>query len=214
MFRSKYPQHLKLDNEMNEIIGDFIDYLLNTKNYSTHTATAYESDLRDFTEFYERWSNTKLLPADLSHIDTICFRAWLADRAKRNLTHKSTARALSSIRTFYKYIAKKHDIQNDAIGLISAPRVPRKLSKAIETTEVAEMKSALVTIDDKNPWVATRDWALIMVLMRLQNIWMHAHILATQANHCFAASKAYPCHHAWRKKRLKTCAHIYSCPIM
>ena len=54
MFRSKYPQHLKLDNEMNEIIGDFIDYLLNTKNYSTHTATAYESDLRDFTEFYER----------------------------------------------------------------------------------------------------------------------------------------------------------------
>ncbi|MBQ9540399.1 MAG: tyrosine recombinase XerC [Alphaproteobacteria bacterium] len=164
MFLSKYLQHLKLDNKMNEIVSDFIDYLLNTKNYSTHTATAYESDLHDFIEFYERWSNTKLLPADLSRIDTICFRAWLADRAKRNLTHKSTARALSSIRTFYKYIAKKHNIQNDAIGLISAPRVPRKLSKAIDTTEVTEMKSALVTIDEKNPWVATRDWALIMLL--------------------------------------------------
>lgn len=149
---------------MNEIVDDFINYLTNTKQYSTHTATAYATDLHDFISFYSRWANTELMRGDLAKIDTICFRAWLADRARRNLTHKSTARALSSLRSFYKFIGKKYDIQNDAIGLISSPRVPRKLSKAIDTAEVAEMKSALFAIDEKNPWVATRDWALVTLL--------------------------------------------------
>ncbi len=149
---------------MNEIVDDFINYLTNTKQYSTHTATAYATDLHDFISFYSRWANTELMRGDLGKIDTICFRAWLADRARRNLTHKSTARALSSLRSFYKFIGKKYDIQNDAIGLISSPRVPRKLSKAIDTAEVAEMKSALFAIDEKNPWVATRDWALVTLL--------------------------------------------------
>ena len=149
---------------MKEIIADFIDYLLNTKQYSIHTATAYETDIHDFLNFYTRWSNSELLPNDLSQIDTIAFRAWLADRARRNLEHKSTARALSSLRSFYKFIAKKYDIQNEAISLISSPKVPRKLSKAIESTDVADMKSALTAIDEKNPWVATRDWALVTLL--------------------------------------------------
>lgn len=149
---------------MNEVVSDFIDYLLNTKNYSEHTATAYETDIHDFIKFYSNWSSNDLLPADLGKLDTFCFRAWLADRARRNLEHKSTARALSSLRGFYKFIGKKYNIQNDAIGLISSPKVPRKLSKAIETSEFTDMKSALATIDKKNPWVATRDWALLTLL--------------------------------------------------
>lgn len=149
---------------MNETVADFINYLLNTKQYSVHTANAYETDLHDFLSFYSRWSNTELLPADLSRVDTLGFRAWLADRAKRNLGHKSTARALSSLRSFYKFIARKYDIKNEAIELISSPKVPRKLSKAIETTDVADMKSALAEIDNNQPWIAARDWALVTLL--------------------------------------------------
>ena len=149
---------------MNELVVDFIDYLLNTKQYSLHTATAYEFDIRDFLSFYTHWTNNELLPNDLSKIDTICFRAWLADRARRKMSPKSTARALSSLRGFYKFIARKHDIQNDAIGLISSPKVPRKLSKAIEISEVRDMQSAVRAIDDKDPWIAARDWALITLL--------------------------------------------------
>ena len=149
---------------MNETVADFINYLLNTKQYSAHTANAYETDLHDFLSFYSQWSNTELLPADLSRIDTLGFRAWLADRAKRNLGHKSTARALSSLRSFYKFIARKYNIKNEAIELISSPKVPRKLSKAIETTDVADMKSALAEIDNNQPWIAARDWALVTLL--------------------------------------------------
>ena len=90
---------------MNDIITEFCDYLLNTKNYSTHTASAYENDIRDFIVFFKQFNDSAEL-SDIARADTFAFRGWLADRAKRELTHKSTARALSSLRTFYKWLVR------------------------------------------------------------------------------------------------------------
>lgn len=148
---------------MNDLIAEFVDYLLNTKNYSTHTATAYKTDILDFINFFVRFNNGIELN-DIARADTLAFRAWLADRAKRELTHKSTARALSSLRTFYKWLSRYKHIQNDAIGLISSPKVERKLSKAIETTDVSDMHGAIRAIDMNEPWIAARDWALVVLI--------------------------------------------------
>ena len=149
---------------MNEIVGEFIEYLVGTKNYSEHTATAYETDIRDFLKFYERFVGDSVKLADMARADTICFRAYLADRGRRGLAHKSTARALSSLRGFYKYMARHHNIKNDAIGLISSPKVPRKLSKAIEPADVANMKTAIMETEGDEPWIAARDWALVVLI--------------------------------------------------
>ena len=149
---------------MNETIADFVDYLLNTKNYSTHTATAYEGDIQDFLVFFKRFNDGTVEINDIGRADTFVFRGWLADRAKRELTHKSTARALSSLRTFYKWLARYKNITNDAIGLISSPKVPRKLSKAIEAHDVSDMHDAIRAIDMNEPWIAARDWALVVLI--------------------------------------------------
>ena len=149
---------------MNEIVGEFIEYLTGTKNYSEHTATAYEIDIREFLKFYERFAGDNVGLADMARADTICFRAYLADRQRRGLAHKSTARALSSLRGFYKYLAKHYNIKNDAIGLISSPKVPRKLSKAIDPSDVANMKTAIMETEGDEPWIAARDWALVTLI--------------------------------------------------
>lgn len=149
---------------MNETIAEFINYILKTKNYSSHTAIAYENDIRDFVNFYQKFAGTDVFTKDLSRVDTIAFRSWLADRQKRKLAHKSTARALSSVRAFYKYLDKKYDVKNDAIGLISSPKVPRKLSKAIDAKDVANMKDAILVLDADEPWIAARDWALVVLI--------------------------------------------------
>ena len=149
---------------MNEYVVDFIEYLTQTKNYSVHTATAYETDIRDFIAFYTNYIGADVSLSDIARADTICFRAWLADRARRNLAHKSTARALSSLRGFYKYLARYHNIKNDAIGLISSPKVPRKLSKAIDVSDVEHMHDAIREIDKSEPWIAARDWALVVLI--------------------------------------------------
>lgn len=149
---------------MNEYVAEFIEYLTQTKNYSVHTATAYETDIRDFIKFYNNYIGADVGISNIAKADAICFRAWMADRARRNLSHKSTARALSSLRGFYKFLANRHNIENDAIGLISSPKVPRKLSKAIDVTDVEHMHDAISAIDESEPWIAARDWALVMLL--------------------------------------------------
>ena len=149
---------------MNEVIAEFMDYLLNTKNYSTHTCSAYETDIRDFVEFLSRFNNGNAELHDVAKADTFAFRGWMADRAKRELTHKSTARALSGLRTFYKWLLRYKNIQNDAIGLISAPKVERKLSKAIEPTDISDMHAAIRSLDFEEPWIAARDWALVVLI--------------------------------------------------
>lgn len=149
---------------MEEQVATFMDYLTQTKNYSVHTATAYETDIRDFIKFYDNFNGCNVTLSDFARADTICFRAWLADRQRRDLAHKSTARALSSLRGFYKFLSKKYDIKNNAIGLISSPKVPRKLSKAIEVSDVEHMHEAIKEIDDAEPWIAARDWALVVLI--------------------------------------------------
>ncbi len=149
---------------MNEVVVEFIDYLIQTKNYSSHTATAYDADIHDFLSFYQEFLGTPPFVADMSRPDTLCFRSYLANRQRRGLSHKSTARALSSLRGFYKFLARNYNVKNDAIGLISSPKVPRKLSKAIDPIDVEHMRGAIRDIDGGEPWLAARDWALVVLL--------------------------------------------------
>lgn len=149
---------------MQDVIQEFLKYLSDTKGYSLNTIDAYDMDVLDFLKFFNKFNGADVDVADLSRADTICFRAYLADRQRRGLAYKSTARALSSLRGFYKFLGRKYDIKNDAIGLVSSPKVPRKLSKAINVSDVADMQGAIRATNVKNPWVAARDWALVVLL--------------------------------------------------
>jgi len=149
---------------MDEAVAAFIDYLTQTKHYSAYTATAYKTDILDFLTFYSDYYGTAPLPNDLGRVDTLCFRAWMAARVRRGMGPKSTARAMSSLRGFFKFLAREYKIKNDAIGLISSPKVPRKLSKAIDNESVEQMHDAIGAIDATAPWVAARDWALVMLI--------------------------------------------------
>ena len=149
---------------MQDIVQEFLEYLEKIKGYSVHTVSAYEMDVDEFLDFLSKFNGLDVGVADLARADTICFRAYLADRQRRGMAPKSTARAMSSLRGFYKFLANKHDIKNDAIGLINSPKIPKKLSRAIDASDVADMRGAIRETNVKDPWVAARDWALVVLL--------------------------------------------------
>lgn len=148
---------------MNNEIAAFADYLAHTRRYSAHTVVAYDADIRDFISFYEKFSGADVFVRDMARIDTLALRAWLADRQRRGLSARATARALSSLRSFFKFLTKNYHIKNQAIGLISSPKIPKKLSKAIDPTDVENMGDIIKQLDE-DPWVAARDWALITLI--------------------------------------------------
>ncbi len=149
---------------MDTEITSFINYLLNTKKYSNYTAEAYSRDIYDFIHFYGRFCGNTPQLNDFSRIETFAFRSWLADRQKRNLSHKSTARALSSLRSFFRFLSREYKIINDSIAMISSPKIPKKLSKAISPTDIKNMTNEISESESDNPWIASRDVALVVLI--------------------------------------------------
>ena len=91
-------------------------------------------------------------------------RAWLAARGGRGLEATSTARALSVIRGFFRFLARRGLVENAAVlalrnPKIAASRCPRALSEA-------EAMDALDNIGELEgePWIAKRDTALLTLL--------------------------------------------------
>lgn len=148
---------------MNEIIADFIEYLVHTKKYSDLTAESYDHDIRDFITFYERFSGADMRPDDLARIDATAFRAWLADRQKRGMAARSTARALSAMRGFMKWANRNRGIKNEAIELISSPKIPKSIPHALDESEIKSMDDLIRQIEPM-PWIAARNHALLLLI--------------------------------------------------
>jgi len=107
---------------------------LSQRNASVHTIKAYRTDLAEFTTFVG--------PEELKNIDHLLIRAFLAQLYERGLSKSSVARALSSVRSFFKWMGREHMIDSNPALLVAAPKLPKKLPR-VPTME--EMNSVLDT---------------------------------------------------------------------
>lgn len=133
------------------------------KRMSPHTLSAYHHDLETFLAFLSNHLGGPPEPRDLSGLGPADFRAWLADRAMRGLSKSSTARALSVVRGFFRFLERRGSITNAAIGGVRGPRVPRSVPKALTVGEAKDTLESLGDLEDE-PWVAARDAAVVALL--------------------------------------------------
>lgn len=138
-------------------------YLTSERRVSAHTVQAYSRDLGDFFAFLQNYKGTDVSTSLLSSLKITDFRAFLAARRGDNLAAQSVARALSSIRNFYRYLARVEGIENDAIKAIQGPKLPHRVPRPL--TENGAL-SVIETIGDfaTDDWVAARDIAVILLL--------------------------------------------------
>ncbi len=154
-----------MTTKIHECLGIFLAHLRGERRLAEKTIEAYERDLSAFFGFLKgHWGQSFGLDA-LSNVTTADFRSYMAYRrsGENGLSSASLARNLSSLRTFFRYIKRRWDIENDAIGLIRGPRLGKRLPKPISITESRELLSATAT-SDKRQWVAARDTAVLTLL--------------------------------------------------
>src|SRR3546814_1722048 len=84
--------------------------------------TAYELRISD-------WSS------DVCSSDLADFRAWLAARAGTGLKRSSTARALSTLRGFFRWLKRRGLADNAALVTLRTPKVPKAVPKALSAAE-------------------------------------------------------------------------------
>ncbi len=104
---------------MDKYLKDFLLYLKNEKAASSHTLRAYERDLRDFLEFI------KIEPVTVVELHDL--RSYIAHLSSKGLKKSSISRALSSIRSFYRYLHREGLVKKNPARLISHPKIPKNL---------------------------------------------------------------------------------------
>ncbi|TNE62498.1 MAG: tyrosine recombinase XerC [Alphaproteobacteria bacterium] len=130
---------------------------------SDHTLAAYGRDMGDFFAFLGPYRGAAISLKMLAGLGVRDFRAFLAHRRGDGAGARTTARNLSAIRNFYRFLARNDGIENDAIQAIQGPKLPHRVPRPL-TEEGA--RSVLETIGDMadEDWVAARDTAAVALM--------------------------------------------------
>ncbi|PIE23730.1 MAG: tyrosine recombinase [Planctomycetota bacterium] len=135
-------------------LEDFLGSLADLRNLSAHTLRAYERECRRFLDFaFERGRG----PQELRRND---LRAYLASLRQGGLQNSSVRRALSALRTFFKWLLERHPSAKDPSVGIRGPKTQRPLPKVLTEGEV----ELLLSLDYGDGFHGCRDRALIETL--------------------------------------------------
>lgn len=139
------------------------DWLRLEKRYSPHTLDGYQRDLASFLTFIAGHFGYAPGLRDLEALKPLDFRAWLAERNRRGLSRGSTARALSTLRGFFRFLERRGIAANSAIGALRTPKLPKSVPKALSVEEAFDLVATVLDLADKE-WVGRRDRALLLLL--------------------------------------------------
>lgn len=141
-------------------VEDWKRWLRHERRASPHTLAAYGRDLAAFLAFTAEHLGRPPALADLSTLQRLDFRAWLAMRTEAGLQATSSARALSVIRSFFRFLARQGHGANGALGTVRTPRLPRAVPKALTVAEAEE----ILDDDGEDGWIGKRDMAVMALL--------------------------------------------------
>ncbi len=133
------------------------------KRASDHSLAAYRRDLIAFLAFLARHQGEAPSLASLKRLERGDLRGWLAARAGQGLKASSTARALSSLRNFFRFLARRGLVENAVVLGLKNPKLPKPVPKALTPAEAADALTGIGELSDE-PWVAKRDTALLTLL--------------------------------------------------
>ncbi len=118
----------------NSGIKEYLLYLKTVKGYSQNTIRSYENDLLEFSGFIEEQVKKEL--RELKYRD---IRYYLSHLYAMGLTKKTISRRLSAIRSFYKYMVRQNDWENNPAQLAKSPKLPKKLPNFLYEEEMTEL---------------------------------------------------------------------------
>jgi integrase/recombinase XerC len=139
------------------------DWLKSERRLAGHTLVAYEHDVASFLGFMTSYLGGPPTLDALAKLKPAEFRAWLAERARQGLARTSTARAFSSVRSFFNFLGKRGLAHNATIGAIQTPKLPRSVPKALSERDMEEVLDAAPE-QERAAWIDLRDGAILLLL--------------------------------------------------
>ena len=132
----------------------YLDYLLYQKNYSKNTVIGYEEDIDFFLNFLDK-NSIKLLKVDYN--DIRFFYSYMEDK---KFSKNTISRKISSIRSFYKYLARNGFISFNPFTLTKGPKKDKLLPKFLYYNELEKLFDSI----DTSTFLGLRNRLLLEIL--------------------------------------------------
>lgn len=139
-------------------VAEFLEFAEKERQYSPNTVKAYAHDLERFAAFCDdyyggAWS--------WGTVDRLGVRGYLGELQRRGLTRRSAARALSSIRSFYRFLQLGGRVRVNVARATRIPRIDKRLPVHLgrdDMDALFELVEARASGDD---FLALRDLAML-----------------------------------------------------
>src|SRR5512136_1357433 len=106
---------------MEQLLDQFLHYLIVEKGLSRNTIEAYSLDLTRFLDYLRAKGIREL--RDIGKFDV---RGFLLLLKRKDLSTKSIGRDLSAIRTFFRFLIQEGILETNPIENLESPKVAKK----------------------------------------------------------------------------------------
>lgn len=145
------------------LLDDWLTGLRDLRGASGHTLDAYRRDVAGFLGFLARHWGEPAGRGALGRVKTADMRAWMASERQRGISARSLSRALSAVKTFYRWLSETHEVEAPAVIAARGPRLKARLPRPVDAAAAKKMLD-LAEIQSPEPWIAARDAAVLTLL--------------------------------------------------
>ena len=124
---------------MEDLILEYRNYLVSEKMRSSNTVNSYVSDLENYWYFL----TNNLLIENVKDIEAEHIKKYLSYIKGLGYSASSISRALSSIKSFHKYLLVEEVCVNNPASSIVSPKKPKKLPAVLSVDEVMLLLNSL-----------------------------------------------------------------------
>lgn len=154
---------MALNPHMQQLLQEWLDHLAHRKGYSKHTLDSYGRDVREFLAFLGAHTGAPVTLHTLANLALTDFRAWLSERGRRDFSASSSARAVSALKQWFRFLERQHQLPQSAMHQLKAPKQGWRLPKALNEHQSREAWETIGELQTE-PWVAARDNALLLLI--------------------------------------------------
>ncbi|MGE4432087.1 MAG: tyrosine recombinase XerC [Sphingobium sp.] len=134
-------------------------HLATERRRSPHTVRAYVASAERLLDFLTDHHGAAPDDRMLSALPAADLRAFLAQRRAQGIGNASAARELSALRTFLAFIGG----EDGQVPALQGPRVKKGLPRPVSPDDVIALAED-VSENAREPWIAARDWAVLLLL--------------------------------------------------
>lgn len=136
--------------------GSFINYIKYEKRYSPHTITAYDTEVQSYLDFLE----AEGMPFE--EVDYKFCRYYFATMKENGKSATSVNRAISVLKSYYKYLLREGFASSNPAHLVKAMKVGKKLPVVVGKEKMTSLLQHMESLEDS--FEHNRDFLIVELL--------------------------------------------------